>query len=268
MTDNTNTNVSTDRRSFLRRTATVGALGATGLGLGVTAETASAQELQACSPSTDAPGSFPYVTEFGNTRGDFPRDADEIAIFINGWMSGRLTWPGEDQAYLTSRTASQNGYTHPVVGFSWRSTILWFNRAQRKAERMGGVLADWIESYKSNGDTTVHLLGHSLGSRVTVSCISNTDSVDTASILGGSIPASSVSMSGEWGSAIADSVDEFHNYYSENDGIVSSDDMVGHAGASGETPSNYTDHDVTNLVDNHCGYNRSGGCMPLVVENW
>ncbi|MDY7082063.1 MAG: twin-arginine translocation signal domain-containing protein, partial [Halobacteria archaeon] len=142
-----------NRRNFLR--ATGGTLGGLALTTGSAAaqqsksETGLVAELVDCLDSLgDAPEGFPHVDERGNTNGDFPKEPDEMAVFVNGFFSGRLTLPPVNQAYMVSEIAGNNGYDHPVVGFGWRSVMTWA-RAKFKAGRMGRVLARFVDSYKS-----------------------------------------------------------------------------------------------------------------------
>lgn len=266
-----------NRRGFLK--AAGGGAGAVAASSGVASaagsDTGLISELIDCFDTLGAaPEGFPHVTENGEAEGDFPDGPDELTIYINGFASGSITIPPINQAYMVSEVAKDSGYEHPVAGFTWGSLTLWF-LAKQKAMRMGEVLAGFLDTYKRlHPGTEVHLIGHSLGSRVVGSTLQNTDKVSTASVLGAAIPRNSVSRGGEFHDALSN-VDEYHSYYSTNDAILGTGyhlrefgkTALGYTEAQGETPENYREHDVSDLVENHCDHIQPGGPVTRVVDD-
>jgi pimeloyl-ACP methyl ester carboxylesterase len=272
------------RRRFLLSTAAV----TTGVSLGVTGSVAAGTG--ACQfPSS--PDDYPFIEgETQTVHGDFPDTTDELTIFINGYLSDDFTEPGEDQGHVAATNAAANGYTpsaihsdapYSIVTWAWDSFGTWAGM-KWKAENQGTALAHWLhDTYRpDNPDTCVRLLGHSLGARVVVSCLrtldtNNWESVRTAALLGGAIDDQSVAVDGQWGPYIAAATNRLNNYYKTNDQTL--DDSyetrewskaVGEVGCDGTPPRNYTDHNVTKEVEDHCTYVKEGNVMPVVVNNW
>lgn len=266
-----------DRRGFLR--AAGGSAGAVAASSGVASAAGSntgfISELIDCLDTEGpVPERFPHITENGDAEGNFPDGPDELAIYINGFASGSFTIPPLNQAYAVSEVAKDSGYEHPVAGFTWGSLTLWF-LAKQKAMTMGEVLAGFLDTYKRlHPDTEIHLIGHSLGSRVVGSALQNTEEVSTATVLGAAIPRNSVSRGGEFHDALS-SVDEYHSYYSRNDAVLGAaynlrefgTVALGYDGAMGETPANYVEHDASDLVDSHCDHIQPGGTVTRVVDD-
>ncbi|MDY7081648.1 MAG: hypothetical protein SXQ77_04395, partial [Halobacteria archaeon] len=74
------------------------------------------------------------------------------------------------------------------------------------------------------------------------------------------IPRDSVAKGGQYYDGIANNVEEYHNYWSANDGILrglyqpreGGTEALGRYGIEGEPAPNYYDHDVTNKIEGHC----------------
>lgn len=266
-----------NRRGFLK--AASGSVGGVALSSGVASarhsDTGLVSELTDCLDTLgSAPEDFAHITEQGEKAGDFPEGPDELAIFINGFASSEITVSPIDQAYMVSQVAENSGYGEPVVGFTWGSLSLWVT-AKKKAMSMGEVLAGFVDDYKAeHTNTDIHIVGHSLGARVVGSTLQNTDNVSTASVLGAAIPAGSVSEGGEFHDALS-SVDEYHSYYSDNDSVLGTayelrefgTDALGYQGAEGNTPSNYAEHDVSDIVESHCDHTQTDGSVTRVVPD-
>ncbi|MDY7081649.1 MAG: hypothetical protein SXQ77_04400, partial [Halobacteria archaeon] len=151
-----------DRRKFLRR-AGASTAGLTALGAGAGAGTASARPslFGGCVKLRSAPSDFPWVDADDGLaeNGNIPQGPDEMVIYANGWLAGRISSQGQDQAWSVSKAAEAAGYQYPVIGFAWRSVMTWA-RAKVKVVRMGRNLARYVDDYKSRyPDTTIHIVG-------------------------------------------------------------------------------------------------------------
>ena len=239
-------------------------------------------------PST--PSDFPYLYDSDDDGtdeqfGDWPTNPDELVFFIHGYQS-QSTQNGVDQGYAAKVAAEHNGYSQPFVAVCWDSDTTW-SRAKSRAEDEGERLAEFLLDYMANNsDTTIRLLGHSLGNRVVVFCLrklmKNDTAVDSAAALGGAIDADSVIVEdgidqSMFDEEIENAATQYNNYHKTDDQVLDLDyeaaegeEAVGEPGAKGGTPpSNYTDRDVTNDVCNHCTYfKKNEGCVSDVVGNW
>lgn len=208
---------------------------------------------------------------------------DEIAVFVHGFLVDR------EQANATFRivrdTLDFYGYEAPLVGFTWDSDRVlaiddWYPTVA-VARRNGRRLAAFVRDYRrANPDAEVRLVGHSLGAQIALSALERLsggdDCVDSVTLLGGAVDDDAPSFGvGDYGEAIATAADRVDNYHSRNDDRLRRyypafefDVPVGTAGADGDTPANYTDHDVSE-VDGHLRYYRERvGCMDDVLRTW
>ncbi|KZN23869.1 hypothetical protein A4G99_13585 [Haladaptatus sp. R4] len=217
-----------------------------------------------------------------STVGDIPgygsANPEEVVISVHGWLVAPDEAPDHFETVKTS--LRNNGYTHPVIGFSYDSDTRidqWWP-ATDIAERNGAKLANFITDYRARTGARVRLIGHSLGGRVVPSTIGALDSlgysdyVESATLLGGAADDESVAVDGEYGPAIANVVGEFDNFWKSDDqvltwayGTAEFDSAVGESGCEGTPPENYEDHNV-DYVPDHFSYHEPGdGCMPAVV---
>lgn len=281
------------------RGTTAAAVGAAGLGAASGAGAASGSETASGSflddPSIiggcgggweDAPPEFPVIDLTRSdpvTRGDFPVGADEIAIFVHGFLEV-IAGGGEDQGYTFDVALERDAdYDVDVAAAVWNSNTDWV-RAKRNADRAGERLASWLADYLSRcPDTTIRLVGHSLGGRVslrTLDALGGTDVLETVSILGAAVDPDTVCADGEYADGIERSAEEVYSYYSNNDDIVcdlyrvdEGTEALGCDGsycedAAGVPPENYEDVDVTGRVDGHCDYMKPGGVADEIAGEY
>ena len=195
---------------------------------------------------------------------------------------------------LARQSLAFNGYTHPVVGFTWDSNVVFDNWSTAKAiaEQNGPKLAQFLLDLKlACPGTTVRLVGHSLGARVILTALGslngNTDWTDPgfrvasvhvlgAAVLNGEIATDTPPFFGRF---VEKEACEFHNKFSPGDDwletpffLNESDFALGETGAhlGIRPPSNYHQEDVqlqiipadtdgdfipdTGFGDNHLGY--------------
>ncbi len=244
-----------------------------------------------------APDGFPTIT----TRGTFdddgdriddrdteppdrdgewstPDDSDSLFVFVHGFDTGNDG--ARDQAYTSQLGLEEAAESSPVVGFSWDADRSW-GTAKSIADENGRLLADWLVDRAATVDQSIHLLGYSLGARVSCEAVrtlvddGHTDVIESVSLLGGAIPRDSVELAGRYGEAL-ETVSVVGNFYSRNDRVLSwvyrvadRTRAVGHDGIRepANAPESYHDVDVTALVDDHYSYFQpEEGCLPRVVE--
>lgn len=274
--DERSDNKKINRRNLLR---TTGIAAAGSMGLVGTSERASAGAIGSCTDYLDAPSDFPFI-EGSTTNGDFPTgDPAELVIYVHGWLE--INGSGEDQAYTLEEALRQNGYSHPVVSFTYDSANLWWWEAKDQAEDGGRNLAAWIQDYQSDHSSTdIRIVGHSLGARASLTALNELaadgDSVKSLDLVGGAVDDDEVATDGDWSDGIANGAEHVNNYWSESDEVLDQiyelgefDDAVGNVGAEGSTASNYTDFDVSDSVATHCDYQKPDvGIVPSMVSNW
>lgn len=227
---------------------------------------------------------------------------DDLVVFAHGFAhSPRLA-----QKVFGAATKSLSAYRvdAPVVGFSWDSD--WPSEqylgaaaiARANGRKLAAFLADYAED---SPDTRLHLIGHSLGGQVAFSTARALHGsplnakLATMSLLGAAVddeaPSYEPSREREdliegdetYGPSLRSTVGEVHNFHKRDDQTLDSDvpgaqDYVfaerdralGEVGSTGQVPHNFTDHDVTDVVNDHNSYflpNRNGGCMRNVAAN-
>lgn len=249
-----------------------------------------ARELGGDAGGYTAPGDQPMVTTRrpgeavgpAATTGSWSfDDADELFVFVHGFDTDAEG--ARDQAYTAERGLAEARPSEPppVVGYGWGSDVEWA-AAKRIADANAEPLADWVTEWADDDGRPVHLLGYSLGARVTGETLrelasrGRTGALASASLLGGAIPYDSVTRGGRYGAAIAAADAPVWNFHSANDRVLGwvyrgSDRTraVGHGGISDPDamPAGYADVDVTDLVADHYSYFQPGeGCLPRVVE--
>lgn len=268
---------SASRRDVLRGIAA----GGTGLAvLGGTTGTAAAGKSGDCedvdfsTPRVDTVDHFDttwygsvYRTD-GNTATNYDRSGealptgDELIFHVHGWRNGEAC--GIDSIELAEDAYGSFGYSAGVSGSVWGSDYAWWN-AKEIADRTGPKLANFLTEYRDqNPGTTIRLQGHSLGAKVLCETLlaldaqGATDVVTSVLFFAGAVVDSEVAVSGEYGTAIENTVDHAENYWDGDDSVLnwafSSYEWswaIGNNGCNGTPPSNYTDHDVTDVVDAH-----------------
>lgn len=177
----------------------------------------------------------------GLESGDCP---EEILIYVHGFQNDEEA--AIENFNLARASLREEGYTHPVVGFSWDSDtgITDFSDANEIAARNGKKLAQLIKLVKcSCEDTKVRLVSHSLGARVVLNAVQslhedalwNSDCAcgedkRVASVhgLGAAVDNEEVAKGhnygkgyGYFGNAIEAEVGEFHNFFNYEDNVLS-----------------------------------------------
>ncbi|WP_276301061.1 esterase/lipase family protein [Halorussus lipolyticus] len=221
-----------------------------------------------------------------STTGDIPGYGtspvpEEVVISVHGWRVAPEDAP--DHFATVKQSLRDNGYDHPVIGFSYdsdTSTDNWWPTTDI-AERNGKKLANFLTYYVSKTGAQVRLIGHSMGGRVVASTIKELNGLDkpnnlaSATFLGAAVDNDAVSWEGEYGDDIAAVGADVHNYWKSDDDVLNwaystgeFDSAVGEEGAEGSTPANYTDHNV-DYVPDHFSYHQPGeGCMSEVVSDF
>jgi pimeloyl-ACP methyl ester carboxylesterase len=231
----------------------------------------------------------PYTTT-GDIRGlEVGECNDDVVVYVHGYWDSRKS--AIDKFNLVKKSLQSNGYTGPIIGFSWPSmTFSWFtveswNRAKIYAELSGERLAQFIEDFDAACENTeIRLIGHSLGTRLILSSLEylnkNHPALRLASVhvLGAAVDDGIISARSNFGIAIENQADEFHNKFSTEDDILEevyfdSDRALGESGGDRNVPwpSTYDEEDVLdelirdsngdgrddlgrNCGDNHHGY--------------
>ncbi|MDY7083023.1 MAG: hypothetical protein SXQ77_11640 [Halobacteria archaeon] len=273
-----------------RRLLKIGGASAVGLtGLTTVSGTVTAQSfMQSCQASfqADVPDDFPTFYN-GELQGKWPESPDELVQFSHGWTQEKRGYPqiGESMAYVFGQSLQHEGYNTNVAGNVYNASRI-YGKSVEDSKDAGRRAADWLAGYMdSNPGMTVHLAGHSNGGPAVLAMLNRLAELEkqvaTASLLGPAAENDTVTKGwfskGEFYDGVKNGAEEVHNYYSENDGVLgivyrlapaTRDSALGFKGADGKTPSNYHDHDVTDLVSNHCQYFVPGeGCMSEVVSN-
>ena len=258
---------------------------------------------------SDAPfGDDPWITA-GHTQIDYDivgnipgfnseECVKEIVIYVHGFNNDENS---AAENFNHAQTSLQiNNYDYPVIGFSWDSDVglLDFDDAKIIAEINGIKLAQFIIDFKTKSpDTQIHLIGHSLGSRVILTAIQSlhdntawNSKITSVHLLGAAVDNEVIGKNNEgFGNAIENEVGEFHNKYNPEDDVLSDtyfaeegDQALGENGAQRgiSLPSNYNEENVSGEVgDDHSGYNKhstdsdandpgNDGVMDNVVNDW
>lgn len=247
-------------------------------------------ELQSSDGDYTAPASFPAVStrdafaEDGTPQFDGDRPTPRVegalpepptVVFVHGFQADHAA--ARDQAYTTAVGLDETERPLPTVAYSWDANREW-GVAKSVADGNGPALAAWL----ADADGPVHVVAHSLGTRVTCEALrvlagsEATSPLASVSLLGGAVPRTSLASDGRYGPAVAATDAPVGNYHSRNDRVLDwvyrlSDGTraVGYDGLpDGATPPDgYTDVDVSGTVADHRSYYEPGeGCLPAVVD--
>ncbi len=216
------------------------------------------------------------------TEGSWEFDADTpLFLFVHGFSTDAEA--ARDQAYTAQvgLDALRGEGETTVVAYSWDSDVDWGD-AKRTADANAESLAGWLIDRADTGGSRVHLLGYSLGARVTGEALrvlearGRNDVLGSVSLLGGAIPRASAAHDGRYGSAIGSIDAPVRNFHSRNDRVLGwvyriADQRraVGHDGLrdGDSAPTGYRDVDVTDLVADHYSYFQpEEGCLPRVID--
>ena len=275
------------RRRLLRATAatavgTAGLAGATGSG--------SAVGFPDCDDWLEAPAEYPEIDlTTGNpsaVNAEAIEDADEVVIFVHGWLGLESS---TDQAATLEQALEDEEYDDPVVAAAWEADTRNYWRAESRTETAGRRLAAWLEADRIDlAETTVRLVGHSLGGRVCLETLAALEdaTLETVALVGTAADDDSVCTDGRYAYGIETGAAAVYNYHSENDDSVcygydaqSLSSGLGCGGADcsggwlddddGSTPGHYTDVDVTEQVEDHCDYTKPDvGCVSRLVDDF
>lgn len=214
-------------------------------------------------------------------RGNFPTGADEILIYVHGWLE-KFAHGGRSQAYTLETALQQNGYDKPTVAAIWNSNQPAWPVAKRNADTAGNRLASWLDDYLDQyPNTTVKTVDHSLGTRVILEALATlggAEVLDNVSTIGGAVDPDTVCSGTRYADGISSSAAEVYNYHSTKDTVVCDNYAlaegtpgIGCAGSDcgGDVPSNFSNVDVSDSVKAHCDYGRPDvGCVPEIVSNF
>lgn len=222
-----------------------------------------------------------YLTE-GNSLsnydfyGEKPVSPEELVVHVHGWRNGEKRHI--KRLKQMTDLYRESGYEHPVIGLIWDSDHSWTN-AKDIADLNALKLASFLIDYKQeNPDTTIHLQGHSLGSRVVAETIYQLDQqeehdlIDTVIFLAGAVNSDDIALDGRYGSAMESSVNNVENYWNPEDNVLnllyklSKHVAIGNNGCIGQSLSNYTDHEVE--VNSHRAYYSNSEIIQDVVNTF
>lgn len=227
-----------------------------------------------------------HETDYG-TVGEIPGYTDdtspeEVTVFVHGWLAEEEAALG--RMSLLRYGLESNGYSHPVVGFTWDTdqTAPEWDVGKIIAKWNGPKLAQFVADYRrENPDTKVRLISNSLGAHPLFSALKTLDdsgfedAVVSATVLGGTVPSESVAEGGRYYDAVRSLSDGFYNYWTPSDRtlvvyykMMEGTDSVGGAGAKGKTPDNYHDRRVEYVPDHFSFMLPSRGCMQEVVRDF
>lgn len=274
----------TRRRLLAGAGAAVAAVGGGGLYV--------ASELQGDFGDYSAPDSFPAVTTRGLVDPDAESaetptaepegewafgEAEELFLFVHGFDTDDDT--GRDQGYAME-TGLESLRAAPVVTYSWDSDVEW-GPAKAMADANAAPLADWLTGWADTDGRPVHVVGYSLGARVSCETLGvladrgRTDAVASVSLLGGAIPNDSVQQDRRYGEAITAVDLPVTNFHNGDDRVLGwiyrlSDrtQAVGQTGIadSAAAPAGYEDVDVTHVPDHYSYFQPEEGCLPQLVD--
>lgn len=217
---------------------------------------------------------------------------DEIVVYVHGWLEDEES--AMDKFNTLKKSLSEgNGYTFPVVGFSWTSDVYW-HYAKYLATINGERLAQFIVDFKTACENTqIRVIGHSLGARVILNSLESLHdnhqawndanyTIASVHLIGAAVDDEEVSTDSAlgFGGHIQEEVEEFHNKFSPEDNILESyywwtegDCALGECGAEIGVPlppsDKYFQQDVSNQLSRdsngdgqddklNCGDNHNG----------
>lgn len=217
-------------------------------------------------------------------EGDAP---EELVVMLHGYGKDRSG--AMEIVEGASEGFHSAGYDGPVVGYSWDSDfpqLQWWDTVDI-ASRNGPKLAGFCHDYRGrNPDTTLRVVGHSLGAEVVLNAVAALDEadadgvLDSVTLLGAAVDDEAASLwagpfEDEYGHELQRRVGRVDNFYKTDDETLTGlyefaewDSALGSSGIEGEAPDNYGDHDVS-YVDGHETYfEDEAGCASAVVDTW
>ena len=163
-------------------------------------------------------------------------DNYELILYIHGVWSGLLA--AREQLGRIKLSLNANGYTGPVICYSWDSNTAMdpsgWAVAKSIADQNGSKLAKFLSDYKINyPNDNIRIVAHSLGAKIVESALINLDNNQTWSknsaynitsihLIGAAIGDTATSKNKSFGIAIDNLVDSFYNLYSSEDKVLQS----------------------------------------------
>jgi hypothetical protein len=208
---------------------------------------------------------------------------EELVVYVHGWRQSK-----DDVAFRFPKQIAamkQAGIDGTFANFSWQSNqgrYNWWAAADASLDN-GPMLASFLREFKRRSpETTVHVLGFSLGARtlpdamITLDEWNWGDSIDTLTFLGAAVPEEDVSMEGRAGTAIERQADEVFNFVKQDDqtvkygfGFAETARGLGTYGIGGTKPDNYTEIDITDESTTHNDlWKGKTGVMERIAAAW
>ncbi|QLG48161.1 alpha/beta hydrolase [Natrinema halophilum] len=254
-----NETTSVSRRRLLQSTATA-ILAGTGLSVRSGPVVADSDEIM----EIDFRGGSPPLS-------DAPQGEDEVVFTVHGYTASSIS---VSEAEAFQQTARNLGYTETVTAVTWDDSGN-ADTAEASARETGNMFAEWLARYtNANPDTTIRILGHSMGGIVQMETLDGIDgsfTIGTADSIGSYEVDNGPCESGPFYDSIQKSAAEVRNYYSTNDGIArlgSGPADCGGRSCDGTTPPNYWDVDVSGSVPDHISYKRTSSCVSRILDNY
>lgn len=186
-----------------------------------------------------APAESPPYRLYPKSYFDGLEGSPELAVMVHGLRN--TTSDAARKFVIAKDRLRELGYGHPVVGYSYDSNTAGASSASpekraraaavgvRIAEQNGPRLAAFVRSFKASSPATrVRLLGHSLGSQVIFSALtdlagrgSGRHPVESVHLFGASVPASAPSAGSAYAAALAAAVrSSVTSYYAPTDEVL------------------------------------------------
>ncbi|ELZ09517.1 hypothetical protein C479_11885 [Halovivax asiaticus JCM 14624] len=199
---------------------------------------------------------------------DGPQGRTEVVFHAHGYtQSGNSV----DEAAQFRSNARELGYGGTVAAVTW-DDFGFPGTAEGNARDTGDAFAGWLQDFRAeNPETTIRLLGYSMGGIVVMEAVAGIDGAFTLANADtiGSYEVSSAPCEGAgFYDAIANSCEGMHNYWSANDWIARLGSAGGASCTDSETPTNYHDVDVSEFVASHSDYKASPGCIQAILDNY
>ncbi len=247
----------TDRRTFLKTTATAAAAVA---GVGATMGSAAADTDTIM--EVDLRGGIPPVSAA-------PQGEDEVIFNIHGYTGSSAS---VSQSATLRDTIRGLGNTETVTAVTWDDSGLP-SSAESSARQQGADFADWLEGYiQANPGTTIRILGHSMGGIVTYEMLAAAEGrfrVANADTIGSYEVTDAPCSGSAFHTGIENVANFVGNYYSTNDSIARLGSGPADCGwGGGSLPSNYADVDVSGSVGSHTTYKASTGFGQAYLSNF
>lgn len=203
-------------------------------------------------------GSIREASDY-SVEGDLP-ESGSVVFHIHGWRNSE----SDGKAKIDFMREAYSDLDEEVSGVTWASDDTWWN-SKKLAKKVGERFADFLMEYSEEfPDTSLRVQGHSLGARVVAETVlklysrEENEIINEAVLLGGAVNNYDVAVDGRYGKAFKEATEAVENFYFEEDavlkwlGLYERSNFVGNSGGKGDTPDNYTDHEID--AGSHGGY--------------